>query len=237
MQQAHLMIKFGRKEDLEQLKEGTIYFSKLQTHRDDTTAFRGDFTEGKIAIDPDTLSIQDSAGGNIFNSLPRPDNVYLSNANDGDLLVFCCSIITDNILEENLDGTKTFSKGFRNEMVKFGDYAMCFWEYEIQNKLVSAAKENSNLFYEYGAITYCDKSDFSSPSNCNTHKSMLSQYFTKDIAYKFQNEWRVIIDGKCSPLELNRPKGFVLETSPFEKAAIYKSKDLVKTFEWRNFNA
>ena len=40
-----ILAKFGKKEHLEQLKEGNIFFNAIQTYRDDGTDYRGDKME------------------------------------------------------------------------------------------------------------------------------------------------------------------------------------------------
>ena len=47
-----LFIKFGKKEHLEQLRNGIVHFSTLKTFQKDPTSFRGDKMEGRLYIDP-----------------------------------------------------------------------------------------------------------------------------------------------------------------------------------------
>lgn len=46
-----VLIKFGEKEHLQMLKEGSVHFNPLSRFREDTTLFRGDELEGKYIID------------------------------------------------------------------------------------------------------------------------------------------------------------------------------------------
>lgn len=46
-----LLIKFGKKEHLEQLKNGIVHFSPIELFQEDPTDFRGDKMEGKHYID------------------------------------------------------------------------------------------------------------------------------------------------------------------------------------------
>ena len=46
-----LLIKFGKKEHLEQLKNGIVHFSSIELFQEDPTDFRGDKMEGKHYID------------------------------------------------------------------------------------------------------------------------------------------------------------------------------------------
>ena len=46
-----MLIKFGKKEHLEQLKNGIVHFSPIELFQEDPTDFRGDKMEGKHDID------------------------------------------------------------------------------------------------------------------------------------------------------------------------------------------
>ena len=46
-----LLIKFGKQEHLEQLKNGIVHFSPIEQFQEDPTDFRGDKMEGKHYID------------------------------------------------------------------------------------------------------------------------------------------------------------------------------------------
>ena len=45
------LLKFGKKEHLEQLKNGIVHFSPIELFQEDVTAFRGDKMEGKEHLD------------------------------------------------------------------------------------------------------------------------------------------------------------------------------------------
>ena len=44
------LLKFGKKEHLEQLKNGIVHFSPIELFQEDVTAFRGDKMEGSTSI-------------------------------------------------------------------------------------------------------------------------------------------------------------------------------------------
>ncbi|MNI80568.1 hypothetical protein D3C73_1371050 [compost metagenome] len=74
------------------LSDGYVYFNPISRYRNDTSNYRGDKNEGKIPIDPMFIKMFDKNGKNIFEKLPRPDDVKLTHVNDDEILIFlCCS--------------------------------------------------------------------------------------------------------------------------------------------------
>lgn len=55
-------MKFGKKEHLEELKNGRIFFNAVKKYRNDGTDYRGDSMEGKIPLDPLYIKILDEGG-------------------------------------------------------------------------------------------------------------------------------------------------------------------------------
>ena len=49
--QMEFLLKFGKKEHLEQLKNGIVHFSPIELFQEDVTTFRGDKMEGKEYLD------------------------------------------------------------------------------------------------------------------------------------------------------------------------------------------
>ena len=52
-----LFAKFGRKEHLDMLSEGYVYFSPVSRYRTDTSNYRGDEVEGIIPINPMSIKM------------------------------------------------------------------------------------------------------------------------------------------------------------------------------------
>lgn len=108
MKSSFLIAKFGKREHLEQLLNGEIFFNNIQYYRDDGTDYRGDSLEGCISIDPTKIQLFDKNGKNIFESLPYPTTVTESFHNDEDLLMFCAAAITEEVLEHQGNHTYFF---------------------------------------------------------------------------------------------------------------------------------
>lgn len=55
--------------------------------------------EGKIPIDPTKIKIYAQSGKDIFETIPRPDTVTESLVDDENLMMFCASAITTEIMD------------------------------------------------------------------------------------------------------------------------------------------
>ena len=122
-----LIAKFGKKEHIEQLKNGNIFFNSIETYRNDGTDYRGDSMERRIPIDPKSIKIFDKTGKNIFDKIPYPDTVIHSIVNDENLLMFCAATITKNIMVNKKDNIWVFNKEFQAAVKDFGDYVLLLW--------------------------------------------------------------------------------------------------------------
>ena len=223
-----LIAKFGKREHLEQLLNGEIFFNNIQYYRDDGTDFRGDSMEGRVPIDPTKIQIFDKNGKDIFESVPYPTSVIESFFNDNDLLMFCAATITKELLEDNGNHTYYFKDEFKSAVREFGDYALLTNTSDLLDHIRAVTDESGQkIAYDSGRIIYRDLSDFSDYSQYNTTGSPLDRYFVKSIDYKNQNEWRLIIDGEERKITPNCGKGFVLKTKPLERATIMKTEEFL----------
>ena len=59
--------------------------------------------------------------------------------------------------------------------------------------------------------------------------ALIIVFFVKDTSYRFQNEYRIVIDGKTQPLKSNRKNGYLLRTKPLTSAHIFESSVLLNT--------
>lgn len=230
MKSYFLIAKFGKREHLEQLLNGEIFFNNIQYFRDDGTDFRGDSMEGRIPIDPTKIQIFDKNGKGILESVPYPTSVIESFLNDNDLLMFCAATITKDILEYQGNNTYCFKDEFKSAIREFGDYALLTNTSDLLDHIRAVTDESGQkIACDSGRIIYRDLSDFSDYSQYNTTGSPLDRYFVKSIEYKNQNEWRLIIDGEERKITPNCGKGFVLKTKPLERATIMKTEELLNS--------
>lgn len=223
-----LVAKFGKKEHIEQLKNGTIFFNSIEEYRNDGTTYRGDPMEGRIPIDPQTIKILDKFGNNISNIIPFPNTVIRSFINDENLFMFCASIISKNITQNKESNIKYFAEEFQTAVKEFGNYVLLLYASELLKHISNAVDENGQkISYDSRNILYRDLTDYEHTEEYRKNGSPLDNYFVKDQSYKNQNEWRVIIDGEKENLVPNCKKGFLLKTDPFKQATIMKTSDFL----------
>lgn len=223
-----ILAKFGKKEHLEQLKEGNIFFNAIQTYRDDGTDYRGDKMEGRIPIDPTKIKIYDEEGNDIFEKLPYPYSVIESFIGDEKLMMFCASVINIEFMDHIKDDRWTFKEEFKLAVQNFGDYVLILRSADILDHIEAARDcKGQRIGRSSGRILYRDMTDFENTNAYRETGSWLDRYFVKGLDYKNQNEWRVIIDGEKESLEANCGTGILLHTYPFHDSQIMKTTDFL----------
>ncbi len=226
-----LIAKFGKEEHIKQLQDGKIFFNPIKKYRDDGTDYRGDSMEGKIPLNPSDIEIYNPCGERLFDIIPRPDSVIESILNDDNLMMFCASTITKNIMINVGNNIWRFTDAYKQNMAMFGDYVMLFWASELLNKIkLSVDCTDQKIGYDSGMILYRDLTNFEDTHEYRTTGSPLDRYFVKSLAYRDQNEWRVLIDGERQPLTPNYLEGFLIESTPFEFSIIQKSEDFLNGY-------
>lgn len=224
----YFLAKFGKKEDIEKLNNGEIFFNNIQAYRDDGTAYRGDKMEGKIPLDPHKIEIYDKDGNDIFDKIPYPDTLIQSFVGDEKLKMFCAAIIDSNVMYHLKDDEWLFKEEFKNAIKGFGEYVLLFWEPEIINNIQNAQKiHRPKIIFEARKIIYRDLTDYEHTEAYRLTGSAWDIYFIKGLGYQMQNEWRIIIDGEDGEIKENCGNGFLLSTSPFKFGKIMKTSEFL----------
>ena len=222
-----ILIKCGKREYLEQLKNGRMFFNSIKNYRNDGTDYRGDKLEGVKLLDPGKISITLPDGTNLFDHVRRPDQVSLSYKDDDDLLMFCAAKVTEKVMRTEDGNRWVLIDAFKNELKKFGDYAILLWSNEVLEHIVGSDQyQHNHLAYSADSITYRDKQNYSEEAVYHSG-SPLDVYFTKDSSYAVQNEWRVLLASN-DPIELNEHGGYYLDVAPFENAIIMRTEELIE---------
>lgn len=231
-----LLAKFGDKEHLESLRDGTLYLNSVQNYRNDGTDYRGDLAEGAIPIDPQSIKMFDSDANNLFDKVPYPMSVNEYIQNDEDILMFCASAITKKILTKKDENISVLSSDFKRSIRSFGDYGLVFWSCDLLENLRRAQEKMKMEFgFESGLIIYRDLFDFSNEgsyyTSYKTTGNFTDRYFVKGMTYKNQNEWRLILSGSNGPLELNSKRGYTVQIGNLPNAVLYDSDTLLDTLQ------
>ena len=105
---------------------------------------------------------------------------------------------------------------------------------ELLYRIKAAQKvANPSFGYMSDSISYINFKDFSNNDEIknayNRHRSPYNRYFVKDLKYKNQNEWRIIIDGSMKHLKANCGEGYSLEVGEFDWMHICKTSIFLDT--------
>ena len=148
-----LLLKVGKYENLQMFRSGIVYFSPLETFRNDGTLFRGDLYEGKLFID--TKKGFWINGIDFSSYIEEATESFVGSEN---VVIFCASILDNSNSRPILPNGIDFYDDFYKEMRKFGQYAVVFDSNDLV-KHVRAALENKQCASAWGPVTYCDKRD------------------------------------------------------------------------------
>lgn len=215
-----ILIKFGRQEHLQLLKEGLVHFNPLSLFRQDGTAFRGDKLEGTYVIDTSKGFFVDGIDIAKLGSGFRATQTYVGS---DDVLIFCAAVLdrSNSIIESankiNIEDSFIF------EMRKFGQYAVIF-DGELFASRVTDALSQFHCNLAYHGIEYCNKTDHAGMrmkiKELEPTFGESTIYFIKDKDYQTQHEWRYIIDYFPDKSKLNPNQSFDLRIEPFEMSDI-----------------
>ena len=198
------LLKVGKYEHLESLRQGNVHFNPLSFFREDGTKFRGDSMEGTYILDVSRGFYIDG-----INLGKLGGHGTLTHADSDNALIFCAAILDKEsswILPNNII---KLHDSFLSEMKKFGQHAIVFeLEGFLQSLQVALSDITCNL--AYAKVTYCNKENYVAVRTyISSVKKQLGEtaiYFLKDETYKRQNEWRFIIDyinQEKTPVPLN----------------------------------
>ena len=193
-----LLIKFGKREHLEQLKNGIVHFSKLEVFQMDPTAYRGDRMEGKDYLDPTKPLLI-----NGLDISPYLKEATISHEFEVPVLSFSASLLSQKNCHKISDDLYTLNDEFIAEMKQFGDHFLVFNAYEFIDALAKKCC-SSKCGYEYHPMVYVDKHNYDQVreyyAGLNEERKHTGQLFIKDTinGYPLQNEWRfVVFDDNC----------------------------------------
>lgn len=194
-----LLIKFGKKSHLEQLKNGIVHFCPLETFQNDPTAFRGDCMEGKLYIDPSKpFLINGTDISHLIESVTLSYNMEFEDGTPCIPLSFSASMLSKKNCHRIDNEIYVINDDYYEEMQQFGDSFLLFNAFEFTDKLRLEFQKSSSSF-EYHPITYIDKNDHNSVraffATLNEENRHMGHLFLKDTSnsYQLQSEWRMIL--------------------------------------------
>lgn len=220
------ILKFGKLEHLHSLGAGKVFFNTISKYRDDETAYRGDNSEGKIPLAPQSVYFYDENGNYLFGKkIPMPDSIEIGLNNDDNLHMFCAVLLDICILDKTNSDSFVIKSSVRNEMMQFGDYVAVINidEFEAKLRRIMDNKEQGLNAFIFDKIKYIDKANLT-----NIPKEKIDYYYIKDIKYKNQNEWRLIIFGN---FDENDDHSVTLDLLPFTDFHICKASDFLEKYK------
>ena len=221
-----LLIKFGKKEHLEQLKNGIVHFSPIEQFQEDPTDFRGDKMEGKHHIDTSKPFLIN--GTDISMYIKEAVVSYELNC---PVCSFSASLLSYNNCHMVSEGEYAPNDDFIAEMKKFGDYFLVFNAFDFIDSLAKEF-EITGCGYEYHPVVYIDKHNHELVRGYFDTKSedqkSTAHLFVKDTsnAYPLQNEWRMIFLDHSNHYRLNGTSGINLRTDFSTQMPIFSTYQL-----------
>lgn len=229
-----LLIKVSSKREyLEDIANGKIFMNESGYFRKLEDNYRGDIFDGKCPINLESLGAicielraLDDSGESLRFPVERIKNFQVGFDKDDKVPMFCCSILTEEILYKESDVEFGFREEFVEEMEKFGDFFMAFSGNEFV-KNIDALSSQVDILYRVGKVKYDDifkKYDLDNIDADN--KDQYEPFFNKHFSYKWQNEWRLILAAKDRWLIDKDEHFFVANIKPLEIYRIGEVKEL-----------
>ena len=186
-----MLIKFGKKEHLKQLKNGIVHFSPIELFQEDPTNFRGDKMEGREYMDPSKPFLINGTDISMY-----IDEAVVSYELNCPVYSFSASLLSYNNCHMVSEGEYAPNDDFIAEMRKFGDYFLVFNAFDFIDSLAKEF-EITGCGYEYHPMVYIDKHNHELVRGYFDTKSenqkSPAHLFVKDTtnSYPLQNEWRM----------------------------------------------
>lgn len=232
-----ILIKFSeKKEYLEDIVNGNIFMNESGYFRKLEDNYRGDKNDGKRPIDLSNMKDQfiefkplDGSTEGIKLPIEFIYNFTVGFQGDDKIPLFCCSQLNEKILEKESETTLKFKDSFLNEMLQFGKYFLMFLEYEFLENITDFISEK-NIGAKCGPISYQDiQSTYDIDILGNKKYNQYDAFFKKDVLYKNQNEWRILlISNEEKALIGDDNSSFIANIKPLQWSHIGEISDLKK---------
>ena len=218
-----ILIKVSKREYLEDIVNGRIYFSHAEHFRKIETDNSKDSREGKVAIDTSYPVDLNDEVLNLLHLLD-PEELNMSYISSAKTPIFCCSLLESHMLVPKGENAYDLSNEYLQEMSCWGSSVLVFSLDEFCRKIYQ--KCNS-----MGIIPLMDKvkydQDNKKLSFSDFKKMMITNkydpFFHKTKRFINQNEFRVVLGGNNIVTSSDH---FILEIGRLESAQIFDLKSL-----------
>lgn len=196
-------IKFGKKENLEKLQRGEIYFKNLNYYSslEESTgnSIIGDRNEGRHVLSEVTVNCYDKSSGKNILYLENA-NVLMNIEEVSKMPVFCMTVLSTN--DMNYQGRKENTESYSfcyNDILKdvSGEdgwsSALVITNINEFLRRVEKACDRKNIKYLYKKIKYTNMGINYIDRFQDIEKCMYNIAFWKDVAYESQKEFRIAL--------------------------------------------
>ena len=227
-----MLIKFSNeKKHLQDLANGNVFMMESGYFRKLDDRFRGDKFAGKCVIDMNSPEWCIRSGPTESNpeviTLPGTSIKDFSIGFKGDnkIPMFCCTELSESILEEPVNHTMHFKSTFIEEMEQFGQYYMIFSRNEFINNMYEYIQKHE-FGGRWGNVTYTELSKAYDHTSFGRGRNIYDPFFIKDISYKKQNEWRIILKPSCTPIIKENENHHIATIPPLKWCHIGETKEM-----------
>lgn len=218
-----LLIKVSKKEYLEDIINGRIYFNHAEYFRGFETDNSKDSKEGKVTIDMNS-HLDENHDIISFIHLLNPEEVNISYFSSAKTPIFCCSLLENHMLIQSGPSTFDLSNDYIQEMSQWGNSLLVFSLDEFCSKIYKKCQS-------MGITPYMNKVRYNQDEiklSFSDFKTMMKQrkfepFFHKSKRFINQNEFRVVLDLNGQQSDSNH---FILEIERLESAQIFELKSL-----------
>ena len=188
------------KAHLEELISGTIYMKASGYYRNLDDNYRGDPYDGRCPVDPKLVRIvieDPGSGESLF--LDKEHGAELTELSygfvgDDRIPMFCMTKLNPDILSFYDDYSYVVTRAYVNEMTKFGDFFTIINAQEFIERINSFNSSNSDKLIGK-SVNYYSLEEMTRYSILNSkNKIGFESFFKKLDSYRYQNEWRMILN-------------------------------------------
>lgn len=221
------LLKFCEKEEyVDDILSGKLYMNASGYFRNlpEENDYRGDPFDGKQPIDVgDTEIYLEGPDGErlILNGVPWASIKNFSSGFSGDdiIPIWCACLMSLELFDQIDDKSFKLKKEYAESLSKFGEYIAIIPLGELQDKLYKFMQNHPGLHLIGKSVKYCDiNKEYSLDTLNNENADWTIPFFTKDNAYKFQNEWRLIAVHEKKDLLKSPQEHWICDIGPFEYA-------------------
>lgn len=228
------LIKFCEREEyVDSLLAGNIYMKASGYFRtlpgEDT--YRGDQFDGKKPLDigNEVAYIEAPDGERIYlNGIPGVSITKFVTGFEGDdrIPIFCACLMSEDILEKIDEESFKIKDEHIKELSQFGSYAAMIPLDELFDKLNQFRSNNPQIYFEGKPVQYVDIKKHYDPNELDEEEDWMIPFFTKDNAYKFQHEWRLLAISE-EELIANGEDCWICNVGAFQQAFKLSTDDLI----------